>query len=111
MISWLKKLFCKKKKYHPFPVFYFYNEAAQPNRNYRKYDQKALLDSFKRFRKTKVGKAIEIISNSKIKLTLAPKEFEDLGLSDELLKEITKKLTEDIIADINRELITGRKSQ
>jgi translation initiation factor IF-1 len=107
-----KKLFCrlfhkKKKSTYINPCFTTYVDESLTNKNLRKYDSKALLKAFK---KSKIGKTVKILANDKIEIKLKPWDFEKMGISEEQLKEIQKRLIENIMVDFDRQFITGRKS-
>jgi len=102
------RLFNKKEKEFPYinPYFTTYIDELLMNKNLRKYDTKFFVP----FKRSKIEEAIKVLVDDKIELKLKPWDFEKMGISEEQLKEITERLIEDITADLDRELITGRKS-
>jgi translation initiation factor IF-1 len=107
--KFFRRLFHKKEKESLYinPYFTTYIDESLTNKNLRKYDSKALLKAFK---KSKINKTVKILANDKIEIKLKPWDFEKMGISEEQLKKIQKQLIEDIIVDLDREFITGRKS-
>jgi hypothetical protein len=106
--KFFRKLFHKKEKESLYinPYFTTYIDESLTNKNLRKYDTKLFVP----FKQSKIDKAIKVLADDKIELKLKPWDFEKMGISEEQLKEITERLIEDITADLDRELITGRKS-
>jgi len=106
--KFFRGLFHKKEKESLYinPYFTTYIDESLTNKNLRKYDTKLFVP----FKQSKIGKTVKILTNNKIEIKLKPWDFEKMGISEEQLKEITERLIDNITADLNRELITGRKS-